>query len=55
MRFVQLILIEPVVPLVVVRPKLSVFEVVETRPLPTVPVVVLRPKLSVLVDVETRS
>ncbi len=39
--------------MVVVRPKLSVFEVVETRLLPMVPVVVVRPKLSVLVVVET--
>lgn len=42
------------VPVVVVRPKLSVREVVETRSRPMVPVVVVRPKLSVRVVVETR-
>ena len=50
---VQLTLVDPFVPLVVVLPKLSVFDVVETRLLPTVPLVVVRPKLSVFVVVDT--
>jgi hypothetical protein len=50
---VQLTLVEPFVPLVVVLPKLSVFDVVETRLLPTVPLVVVLPKLSVFVVVDT--
>ena len=51
----QLTLPDPVFPLVVVLPKLSVLELVETLSLPTVPLVVVLPKLSVLDVVETLS
>ena len=49
----QLTLPDPVFPLVVVLPKLSVLDVVETLSLPIVPVVVVLPKLSVFVVVDT--